>query len=57
MSEILAAVVPPIVVLAFFVVVIRGLVLADRRERVARQKIDAEIAERRAKKNESETPS
>lgn len=56
MSEILAAVVPPIVVLAFFVIVIRALVLADRRERVARQRIDAEIAERRAKKNDSETP-
>ena len=52
MSEILAAVVPPIVVLALFVVVIRGLVLADRRERVARQKIDAGIAERRAHKKD-----
>ena len=55
MSEILAAVVPPIVVLALFVVVIRGLVLADRRERVARQKIDAEIAERRANRSDPQS--
>lgn len=47
MSEILQAVAPPIIVLALFVVVIRAIVLADRRERAARQKIDAEIAKQR----------
>lgn len=54
MSEILAAVVPPVVVLALFIIVIRAIVLADRRERAARQKIDAEIAQKRREREEIE---
>lgn len=54
MSEILAAVLPPIGVLALFVIVIRAFVLADRRERAARAKIDAAIAERRSERAATE---
>jgi len=56
MSDILAAVVPPIGVLILFVIVIRAFVLADRRERAARQKIDAEIERRRADSAATESP-
>ena len=48
MNEILSAVLPPIGVLILFVIVIRAIAGADRRERAAHQKIDAEIARRRA---------
>lgn len=54
MNDILSAVVPPIGVLILFVIVIRAFVLADRRERAARQKIDAEIERRRADKATAE---
>lgn len=43
MSDILAAVLPPIGMLILFVVVIRSLIGADRRERAARQKIETSI--------------
>lgn len=43
MTDILAAVLPPIGVLVMFVIVIRGLVLADRRERRAQAKIAEDI--------------
>lgn len=55
MSENLAALLPPLVVLALFVVVIRVLMTADRRERAARQKIDAEI-KRRGGDNSTDGP-
>ncbi|ACQ78982.1 hypothetical protein Bcav_0721 [Beutenbergia cavernae DSM 12333] len=42
--EIVGALLPPIGLALLFTVVIRALVLADRRERVARQREDAEIA-------------
>jgi hypothetical protein len=48
MSEVLAAVLPPIGVALLFVVVIRAIVGADRRERAARQKIEADIERRRS---------
>lgn len=48
MSEVLAAVLPPIGVLLLFVIVIRAIVGADRRERAARKKIDEDIERRRA---------
>ncbi|WP_420112713.1 hypothetical protein [Pseudactinotalea sp.] len=47
MNEILAAVLPPIGILILFVIVIRAFVLADRRERAARVKIEAEVDKRR----------
>jgi len=43
MSEVLAALLPPIGMLVLFVVVIRALIGADRRERAAREKIEAQI--------------
>jgi hypothetical protein len=47
MNENLAALVPPVVVLLLFLLVIRAFVTADRRERKARERIDAEIRRRR----------
>lgn len=41
MSEVLAALLPPMGMLILFVIVIRALVGADRRERAARKKIEA----------------
>lgn len=46
MNEILAAVLPPIGVLALFFIVIRALIGADRRERRARERIEADIQRR-----------
>lgn len=54
MNEILAAVLPPIGVLILFVVVIRAFVLADRRERAARAKIDAAVENRRKERASAE---
>lgn len=54
MNEILTAVLPPIGVLVLFVIVIRAFVLADRRERAARAKIDAEVDKRRSEKAAAE---
>jgi hypothetical protein len=55
MNENLAALLPPIGVLILFVLVIRTIVSADRRERAARAKIDAEIARKRESSNEDRT--
>ena len=41
MNDVLAAVLPPIGMLILFVIVIRALIGADRRERAARKKIEA----------------
>lgn len=54
MNEILAAVLPPIGVLILFVVVIRAFVLADRRERAARAKIDTAVENRRKERASAE---
>lgn len=43
MSENLAALLPPIGVLILFVIVIRALIGADRRERAAQEKITQRI--------------
>lgn len=56
MNEILSAVLPPIGVLILFVIVIRAIAGADRRERAAHQKIDAEIERRRAERGTSDSP-
>src|SRR5690606_41417122 len=48
MNDVLAAVLPPLGVLLLFVVVIRALVGADRRERAARERIRDEIAAEQA---------
>ncbi|GAB2605153.1 hypothetical protein [Pseudactinotalea suaedae] len=56
MNDILSTVVPPIGVLILFVIVIRAFVVADRRERAARQKIDAEIERRRAESRTAQSP-
>jgi hypothetical protein len=55
MNDILSAVVPPIGVLILFIIVIRALVLADRRERAARHKIDVEVERRRAERATAES--
>ncbi len=55
MNENLAALLPPIGVLILFVLVIRTIVSADRRERAARAKIDAEIARNRESSSEDRT--
>jgi hypothetical protein len=57
MTDILSAVVPPIGVLILFVIVIRAFVVADRRERAARHKIDVEIERRRAERATAESRS
>lgn len=43
MNDVLAALLPPIGMLILFVIVIRALIGADRRERAARKKIEATI--------------
>lgn len=47
MNENLEALLPPAIVLILFLLVIRAFVTADRRERKARERIDAEIRRRR----------
>lgn len=54
MSEILAALLPPVGILILFVIVIRALVGADRRERAARERIEAEISSRREQRDEED---
>lgn len=45
MNEVVAALLPSVGILILFIVVIRGVIFADRRERAAQQKIDEEIAQ------------
>lgn len=56
MNDIFAAVAPPIGMLILFVIVIRAFVLADRRERAAHQKIDAEIERQRHGRETTDSP-
>lgn len=46
MNDVLAALLPPIGMLILFVIVIRALIGADRRERRARKKIEASMPHR-----------
>jgi Mg2+/citrate symporter len=48
MTEVLAALLPPAVTCLLFVIVLRAILGADRRERKARARMEAEIAERAA---------